>query len=263
MRRDQQTQADKEPTWVKTQFSNLVRHAPSGGFYARLRVKGKLIWRSLKTKRISVAQLKLADLEREERKKADAGEKVESGLGSVGDALQLLVERIKGQPNLKPRTKSYYEERVTALKKSWPGLGARHVKDVTKDECLKWAGSFASRSSPVAYNHTASVLKRAFGLAVECGARLDNPAASVEWVKERHKELKLPEPDQFERLVREIETAGGRFSPHCADLVRFLAFGGFRLGEARNVTWADCDFQRGKIMVRGDPETGTKNSEIR
>ena len=38
---------------------------------------------------------------------------------------------------------------------------------------------------------------------------------------------------------------------------------GFRKTEAANVTWSDCDFIRNKIIVKGDPETGTKNSEIR
>ncbi len=45
--------------------------------------------------------------------------------------------------------------------------------------------------------------------------------------------------------------------------MRFLAFGGFRISEAGNVTWADIDFARGKIAVWGDPETRTKNGEFR
>ena len=42
-----------------------------------------------------------------------------------------------------------------------------------------------------------------------------------------------------------------------------MAYGGFRKSEAANVTWGDCDFGRGEVIVRGDPETGTKNGEIR
>jgi len=53
------------------------------------------------------------------------------------------------------------------------------------------------------------------------------------------KELKLPEPSHFEALLRTMESAGARQSQHCADLVRFLAFSGCRLSEARLVTWAD------------------------
>ena len=36
-----------------------------------------------------------------------------------------------------------------------------------------------------------------------------------------------------------------------------------RIGESRFVIWGDCDFKRGEIIVRGHPETGTKNSEFR
>jgi len=64
-------------------------------------------------------------------------------------------------------------------------------------------------------------------------------------------------------FVTEIENSGSGFSEPCAELVRFLAFGGFRKVEASYITWADCDFTKGKIIVRGDPETGTKNGECR
>lgn len=50
--------------WQKTQYSNLIRYVPSGVYFARLRVSGKLIVRSLKTHTLTVAKLKLADLER-------------------------------------------------------------------------------------------------------------------------------------------------------------------------------------------------------
>jgi iron-sulfur cluster repair protein YtfE (RIC family) len=57
--------ADKD--WQKTPYSNLIRYIPSGSYYARLRVKGKLIRRSLKTSLISVAKLRLSDFEKVER----------------------------------------------------------------------------------------------------------------------------------------------------------------------------------------------------
>ena len=47
---------------------------------------------------------------------------------------------------------------------------------------------------------------------------------------------------------------GGRgHSKPCAELVQFLAFGGFRITEAKYTTWADCDF------ARGEPETGLRD----
>jgi integrase len=79
----------------------------------------------------------------------------------------------------------------------------------------------------------------------------------------RLKTLTLPNTDQFERFLKEIESANGRDSRKCADLVRFLAFSGCRISEARAVKWADCDVEKGEIVVRGDQDTGTKNWTIR
>jgi len=45
--------------WQTTQFENLIRYVPSGTYYARLRVAGKLIRKSLKTAVLSVALLRL------------------------------------------------------------------------------------------------------------------------------------------------------------------------------------------------------------
>jgi hypothetical protein len=58
--------------WQKTQFANLIRYVPSGTYFARLRVRGKLIRRSLKTDVISVAKLRLSDLEKSERAAAES-----------------------------------------------------------------------------------------------------------------------------------------------------------------------------------------------
>ena len=51
-------------------MANLVRHIQSGNYYARIRVRGKLIWKSLKTDRISVDKLRLSDFHKEENANA-------------------------------------------------------------------------------------------------------------------------------------------------------------------------------------------------
>ena len=48
--------------WQKTHFANLIRYVPSGTYFARIRVQGKLIRRSLKTNVVSVAKLRLAKI---------------------------------------------------------------------------------------------------------------------------------------------------------------------------------------------------------
>jgi hypothetical protein len=66
---------EREPNRIKValakdtsvKFSSLVRYVPSGILFARMKVKGKLIRRSLKSKSISVGKLRLSDLEKQER----------------------------------------------------------------------------------------------------------------------------------------------------------------------------------------------------
>jgi hypothetical protein len=67
-----QTPSDSQSNWQKTPFANLIRYEPSQTYFARLGAKGKLIRRSLKTKTLSVAKLRLADLEKTERKQANS-----------------------------------------------------------------------------------------------------------------------------------------------------------------------------------------------
>lgn len=49
--------------WKKTPFANLIRYGPSQTYFARIRVKGKLIRRSPKTKTLTWARIRLADPE--------------------------------------------------------------------------------------------------------------------------------------------------------------------------------------------------------
>jgi len=65
--------------WQKTPVANLVRHVRSGSHYARIRVRGKLIWKSLNTDRISVAKLRLGDFLKGERQRAAAQTAVSRG----------------------------------------------------------------------------------------------------------------------------------------------------------------------------------------
>jgi hypothetical protein len=45
--------------WLKTPFANLIRYVPSGIYFSRIRVQGKLIRRSLKTNKLAIAKLGL------------------------------------------------------------------------------------------------------------------------------------------------------------------------------------------------------------
>jgi integrase len=222
-------------------------------------VRGKLIWKSLKTDRISVAKLRLSDFHKTERQRAASQTAVVRGVMTFGDALAVFKQRLQNDPDAKPKTKEYYHWRTCALLKSWPGLEAKDVSKITSTECRDWAAINAAKTSSSSHNHTVSLLRKVFAIAMESGARYDNPALAAQRTKVRtKKQIMLPEFGQFEKLVAEVGRPVNGFAKPASDLVQFLAFSGMRIGEAKFVTWADCDFKRGEIIVRGNPETGLK-----
>lgn len=72
------------------------------------------------------------------------------------------------------------------------------------------------------------------------------------------RELVLPSPTQFEAFLISIEQAGAWCSRECADLARFVAYGGFGKTEAAHITWANCNLRSGQVRVRI-----TKNGKAR
>ncbi|MGH7952005.1 MAG: tyrosine-type recombinase/integrase [Limisphaerales bacterium] len=256
-------QSDRQSDWQKTSYANLIRYIPSRTYFARLKVKGKLIRRSLKTKTLSVAKLRLADLEKAERKRANSATAVLQGKMTFGDALAVYEHRLQNNPALKPKTKEYYDFRIKALMKLWPNLENMDVSKISPSECESWSATNAKNTSSPSHNLTIGVLRQVFQIAIENGARYDNPALAAKRVKQHtRKQIKLPESDQFEQIIKEIKNSGSGFAKPAADLVQFLAYGGFRKSEAQNISWADCDFKRGKIILRGDPKTGLKARRV-
>ena len=117
----------KASAWLKTPYANLIRCQSSGKYFARPRVKGKLIVRSLETTAITVAKLRLSDLEKEERQRAESQTATANGTMTSGDALAVYRQRLHGNVSLKPRSKEYREERIAALLKSWPSLDPKQA----------------------------------------------------------------------------------------------------------------------------------------
>ena len=222
-----------------------------------------MIRKTLKTKTLSVAKLRLGDLEKHERGVSAVHVAVEQGKLTFNDALKTYQAELKASPHLKPNAIRYRNETVNALLRTWAGLKEKDVRKISEAECKAWAAKFSGEYSATLYNNTVGTLRQVLAIAIKAGAIYHNPAQAVSKAKIRPKELRLPEPEQFAKFVTVVATGGARQSRDCASLVQFLAYGGFRKGEAANVTWNDCDFTKGEIVVRGDPVHGTKSGATR
>jgi len=249
-------------TWQKTRKPNLLRHK-SGRYYARAFASGKEVWKSLKTSHYSVAEAKLAEFLKEHRERVSNGNGEVSAKMTFGEALKIHQQNQADDVTIKPATRHYWNQIFVALLKSWPGLADREIRRVTKTDCKEWASTFRKVASPTRCNNTLSGLRHVFEVAKDAGIVYSNPAEGLERVPVRAKQLTLPSGDQFVQLVDAVENAGAWCSRDCADFIRGLAFIGLRKSEAGQVEWRDLDFERGETMVRGDPETATKNWEVR
>ena len=177
--------------------------------------------------------------------------------------LLFYKQRLKDAQHLKPNAKRYRENTIGALLKSWPNLEKMDIRKIAENDCLQWASGFAKKYAASFFNNTVGTVRQAIQIAIESGARFGNPAMKIKKLKVRQKILKLPEHDQFPALVQTVRKGGSRFNKDCGDLIEFLAYSGARKSEAARVMGEDCDFANGKITIKGDPETGTKNWEIR
>jgi integrase len=249
-------------TWQKTRKPNLLRHK-SGRYYARAFAGGKEVWKSLKTSHYSVALSKLARFLEEHRERLANGNAEVSAKMTFGAALKTHQQNQADDVTIKPATRLYWNQIFAALLKSWPGLEDREIRRITKTDCREWARAFRKVGSSTRYNNTLSGLRHVFNVARDAGIIYGNPAEGLERVPVRAKQLTLPSGDQFLQIIDAIQDAGGWCSRDCADFVQGLAFTGLRKGEAGEVKWRDLDFNRGEIVVRGDPETATKNWEVR
>lgn len=256
---------DKESpakTWEKTKVQNLLRHK-SGRYYARTFANNKEIWKSLRTSHLSVAKARLAEFQREQREKLAITADASSAKMTFAAALNIHLQHLDDNVTIKPATRRYWRQVFTALLKSWPGLAERELRRLTKTDCAEWARRFGKVASSTRYNNTVAGLRHVLEVAIEAGVIYGNPAAKLERVPVRAKQLTLPSRAEFLQLVDAVERAGAWCSRDCADFLRGLAFTGCRKGEAAELRWRDVDFSAGEIVVRGDAETGTKNWTVR
>ena len=97
-----QQQTKKRSAWESTRYQNLVRYVPSAIIFARFKIRGKQVRRSLERTNLELAESKLAELLRNERSIAD-----DRWRGKIwfAEALEEWLKSRKCNPCLKDSTK--------------------------------------------------------------------------------------------------------------------------------------------------------------
>ena len=245
----------KESTsdWRSTTTQHLVQHVPSGNFYVRVKVRGKIVRQSLKTDKITVAKARLPEKLKEIRYCLDAPPT--SNVETMGDCLDLVIDAAKHKTGLRQRSRDYREFTVDRIHSTWPELAAIKPKDLTARDCDAWFRKVsANYSAPLANNMLGS-LRMAIEFAQKGGLIFRDPSEGVKRMRPQPKHLVLPDAKTFKKFALAIRKAKNSKkpswqSPACADLVEFLAYSGARLNEASAVLWKDVDEKRGMILLR-------------
>ena len=266
----------EKSVWERTSVQCLYRHGKSGRYYLRTKSGKKEIWRSLKTTTWSVAKLRLADQLKDIRQARGSNRAMESGEMTMTDCVRIYRDRFEGNGDLSEGTRHVRRTALNRLVKTWPGFGSLKPQQVTAGRVYEWAarlkrdgtgfsppGSLSQSErtrgiSPSSVNQAVATLKRVLNVAVESGAIYANPADAKPpegsgrlRARESSKKIRLPGKDEFFRLFEEMESSGSGWAPYAADLSRFLAFSGVRVGEARQMTWGRVDFDGEVLHVPG------------
>ena len=243
---------------------NLLQYVSNENYYARIKVDGKLIRESLKTTVWTTAKLRLVDFQ---KKHQEARGRIDAPRFS--EAVEKFKRALESVIKLKPQSKQYRLWCLLKIQKSWPEVWDLQIDEIDETACKEWAAALQKTIACHYYNNTIGTLKQVIQTGIKIhrdkgGPPLNNPAADLERVKVKQKELELPEASLFNGLIENLRKGSGGWGPRVGDLVEFLAYSGLRIqSEAVWVTWEDIDWERKQIVVRGHPETGTKNSEIR
>ena len=260
-----QSRMSKDGNWMSfPKVPNLLQYVGSGKYYARVKINGKIFRSSLETDVFTTAKTKLLDFVRAQRTKKD-----QVSVMTFGVARKLFEKQLDQDPQLKPQSRQYRRWCLRKIELSWPELDSLPLNEITPEACREWASKLSTEIACHYYNNTIATLRMVVdtGLAEhkrEHGEKLENPASVLSRVRITQKQLELPEPKLFRELVANVAKSSGGWGPRDADLVEFLAFTGMRaFSEAQWVTWEDVDWTRHEIIVRGAPETGTKNGQVR
>lgn len=213
---------------------NLVRHA-GGSYYLRAKVGGKVI-----RMKLEAANLRAAKLQRDDKLAALRTAAVETTAATVktlGDAVNLVSDRVLKGAHLEQPTVEYYEAIIAILKKTMPCDAP--AKAWTAPAAAAWWKKIADKYAAQRANNVLSMAKRVSAVLVECGLRLDDPAKNLKRVKITPKNLSIPSRQLIDEIIQSIASQKKRASKESAAYVGFLAYAGCRHGQAKALTWED------------------------
>jgi integrase len=234
-------------------IQGLFIRRPGESFYARITINGKRTFRKLKSTKISAAAKECKELQIG-FVRAVSTRGVDTLHAAMAETIEFRKVRKIDKP-LRTRSIEFNDDLLRDAKRIFADMPLAHVTQqgalITLSKC-KYG---ASRKRALF-----QLLKGTLKAAVEQGAIKQNPLAGHIPKQTKNKKRRLPTREQLDQIIAimpEIYPKSGR---SIALSVRFLAFTGMRIDEARKCLWSD--YHNGKLRVSADTKTGDRFLEV-
>ncbi len=227
---------------------SLYRYSSNRVYYARVKVDGKEIKRSLGTTDPTLARRNLAALKVELRQ-------IDRSQGRM--TLAELADRYLGTiQHQKPKTVERKTFIVGRIKSDWPTGKLTQVGKIRPSDVDLWLSRYHFGSA--SRNLFISCIKAIFALAIRDRIIAVSPAAHLRYARREKPIRPTPTYEEFKAIIADVR--GQPFNADAqdsADFLEFLGLAGLGQAEASSLTRADVDFDAGRfITFRHKTSTG-------
>ena len=221
---------------------NLYRYSASKSYYAVFRKKGRLIWRSLRTKDRAIANRKLKD---ELGKVAKTDPQQRKMI--LAELLAMFEERL-GQYDV--RTRANKRSILGAFQTTWKHGLDMPVRDITNAQLQLWLAQHRKRMTRTGFNAYVIFIRQLFDLSVAAHVIPESPAAEMKMLKPEDPIRDTPNWQQFHEIVKEIRNQHFNASAQeSADIVEFMGLAGIGTAECVHLKGEHIDFKAKRIWL--------------
>src|SRR4029453_19278031 len=213
----------------------LYRYS-NGVYYARIKIDGKEIKRSLKTTDRDFAKRKLAAF-REEQEQIDRSQ----GKLTLAELCDRYLKTVQHQ---KPKTIERKTFIVGRIKAHWPTGKLTQVRNIKPSDVDLWLSHY--RFGSASRNLHISCVKEVFNSAVRDRIISASPAAHLRSARGEKPIRSTPTYEQFKAIIADVRTQPfNADAQDSADFLEFLGLAGLGQAEADSLTRADIDLAAG------------------
>lgn len=237
-------------TWLKTRTPLLWKHAPSGVFYARVKVAGKDVWKTLDTDILSVAKNRIDAAVAKIRGATNRG-----SAPTVHQALDEAAADKMDNPGISTNTGLYYSRLVPTILRTFADPDMRLDK-VKPGDMEAWFRAHSKVHAPSRTNGAIVFWRFVFARGIKAGHVADDPSRDLKRRKVEQMRYEIPTRENFDLIVADIEKQKKANSRAAGYAIRFLANTGLRKGDARALRWRDLEGDSIVLRIQ-------KNDELR